>query len=174
MRRSAHRLGFMSAVLASMLTIATLGHATFPGQNGQITYVHITPDGDVHLFVANPDGSNELQLLTVTSEGSDWSADGSRIAFDFFDGTSVQIGTINPDGSGFQQLTFDNAFHASPTWSPDGKRIAFDLESDAERGIRIIDASDGAVQLQVTSNPTGIDVEPQWSPDGQWIVFSRA
>ena len=72
------------------------------------------------------------------------------------------------------QLTFDPAFHAFPPWSPDGKRIAIDFESDTERGIRIIDASDGTVQLQVTSNRSGIDVEPQWSPDGQWIVFSRA
>src|SRR5437870_159848 len=173
MRRSAHRLGFMSAVLASMLTIATLGHATFPGQNGQITYVHITPDGDVHLFVANPDGSHEVQLLAMTSEGSDWTAKGDKIAFDFFDGSAVQIGTINPDGSGFLQLTFDPAFHASPTWSPDGKRIAFHFECDTEHGIQIIDASDGTVLLQVTSNLSGIDVEPQWSPNGEWIVFSR-
>ena len=117
-------------------------YATFPGQNGQITYCRVTPDGaDEHVFVANPDGSNELQLFAMTSEGTDWSADGSRIAFDFIDGTNtVQIGTINPDGSGLVQLTFDSAFHASPTWSPDGKRIAIDFESDTEHGIQIIDA----------------------------------
>jgi TolB protein len=162
-------------LLGALLVLGSIpAHATFPGKNGQITYVRFTPDGDEHVFVANPDGSNELQLFAMTSEGSDWSADGSRIAFDFFDGTTVQIGTINPDGSGFVQLTFDSAFHASPTWSPDGKRIAIDFESATEHGIQLIDASDGTVLLQVTSNPSGIDVEPQWSPDGQWIVFSRA
>jgi TolB protein len=162
-------------LLGTLLVLGAIpADATFPGKNGQITYVHISPDGDVHLFVANPDGSHELQLLAMTSEGSDWNATGDKIAFDFFDGSTVQIGTINPDGSGFVQLTFDPAFHASPTWSPDGKSIAIDFESDTEHGIQIIDASDGTVQLQVTSNPSGVDVEPQWSPNGQWIVFSRA
>ena len=164
-----------SLLIGSLMLLGVMpAHATFPGQNGQITYVHINSDEDFHLFVANPDGSHELQLVTMLSEGSDWSADGDKIAFDFVDGTAVQIGTINPDGSGFLQLTFDSAFHASPAWSPDGKQIAIDFESETQHGIPIIDASDGTVLLQVTSNPSGVDVESQWSPDGQWIVFSRA
>jgi len=175
MKKKASVSALCSLLIGSLILLGVMpAHATFPGQNGQITYVHFTPDGDEHVFVANPDGTSELQLFAMSSEGTDWSADGSRIAFDFFDGTTAQIGTINPDGSGFVQLTFDGAFHASPTWSPDGKRIAFDFESDSEHGIQIIDASDGTVLSQVTSNPFGIDVEPQWSPDGRWIVFSRA
>ena len=74
---------FRVGALAALLLLTTMSaHATFPGQNGQITYVHFTRDGDEHVFVANPDGSNERQLFAMTSEGSDWSADGSRIAFE--------------------------------------------------------------------------------------------
>jgi Tol biopolymer transport system component len=36
-----------------------------------------------------------------------------------------EIYTINADGSGLTQVTFDNFFDCAPRWSPDGTRIAF-------------------------------------------------
>ncbi len=100
--------------------------ATFPGPNGRITFDRFNPAiGDDQLFAANPDGSHEIQLTTVPSETSDWSPDGTRIAFNFFDGQTVQISTMNPDGTGVVQLTHEeNFFHGEPAWSPDGARLA--------------------------------------------------
>ena len=169
-----------AALLVVLAAPARTARATFPGTNGQITFGKFNRAlGDTQVFVSNPDGSHQVQLTTFPSEISDWSPDGSRVAFDFFDGQTVQIGTINPDATGFVQLTTDeNAFHGEPAWSPDGTRIA--IESDAGNfpageGIYIIDASTGTVLSRVSANPFGFfDTNPRWSPDGNWIVFTRA
>jgi Tol biopolymer transport system component len=164
-------------VLAAPIRTA---HATFPGTNGQITFGKFNRAlGGTQVFVSNPDGSHQVQLSTFPSEISDWSPDGSRVAFDFFDGQTVQIGAINPDATGFVELTTDeNAFHGEPAWSPDGTRLA--IESDAGNfpageGIYVIDASTGKVLSRVTANPfASFDGFPRWSPDGNWITFVRS
>src|SRR5438132_9615948 len=99
-RRLVLLIGPSLALLMYMVTSTRPVYATFPGTNGQITYGQFNPDiEDFQIFVANPDGSHEFQLTTVPSEVSDWSPDGTRIAYDFFDGQTVQIATINPDGT---------------------------------------------------------------------------
>ena len=153
--------------------------AAFPGTNGQISFGLFNPAiGDTQIWVSNPDGSKQIQVTTLPSEMSDWSPDGSKIAFDFFDGQTVQIGTISPTGTGFVQLTTaENVFHGQPAWSPDGSLFA--IESDggnfpAGEGIYTIDSSTGSAVTRVTANPfSSVDTNPRWSPNGQWIVFTR-
>jgi TolB protein len=152
--------------------------ATFPGPNGRITFDRFNPAiGDDQLFAANPDGSHEIQLTTVPSETSDWSPDGTRIAFNFFDGQTVQISTMNPDGTGVVQLTHEeNFFHGEPAWSPDGARLAFEFgnPSGTLSGIDLMDASTGQILSQITTNPFGgSDGFPRWEPSGKQLVFRR-
>ena len=69
--------------------------AAFPGTNGQISFTLFNPAiGSGQIWVSNPDGSKQVQVTTLPSAFSDWSPDGSKIAFDFFDGQTNQIGTI--------------------------------------------------------------------------------
>jgi Tol biopolymer transport system component len=172
-------IGPLAALLIYTLATAPPVHATFPGINGQITYGRFNPDiNDFQIFVANPDGSHEFQLTMAQSEVSDWSPDGTRIAYDFVDGQTVQIATINPDGTGGVQLTHEeNVFHGDPAWSPNGKVLAFEADAGnqpAGAGIYLMDAATGTVLSRVTKNPFGsFDSEARWSPDGQWIAFIR-
>jgi Tol biopolymer transport system component len=122
----------------------------FPRHQRPDHFGRFNPDiGDFQIFVANPDGSHLFQLTTVPSEVSDWSPDGTRIAYDFFDGQTVQIATINPDGTGNVQLTHqENVFPGEPAWSPDATVLAFDSDAGnhpAGEGIYIMDASTGTV-----------------------------
>lgn len=82
----------------------------------------------------------------------------------------LQIFTINADGAGKKQLTFEGE-NGRPDWSPDGKRIAFmSVRSPAsvDPEIWIMDA-DG-------SNPKMLGVggvTPDWSPDGTKIAYAQ-
>jgi Tol biopolymer transport system component len=163
--------------LLGLVAASAPASATFSGPNGQITFGLFNPAiGDDQIWKSNPDGSHPVQLTTVLSEVSDWSPDGSRIAFDFFDGQTVQIATMDADGQDTVQLTTDEtAFHGEPAYSPDESRIAFENEPvDAPDGIFLMDASNGQDVTRITSNPYSIfDETPSFSPDGTQIVFDR-
>ena|GEM_PF-1098747 len=91
-------------------------------------------------------------------------------------GPQRQIFTVNPDGSGLTQLTFDGT-NMGPRWSADGTKIVFNsnrvtpTDADGSMEIWIMNA-DGSGQTQITFNPNSVGVSnPAFSPDGSKIVF---
>ena len=107
---------------------------------------------------------------------SDWSPDGGRIAFDFADGTSEHLATMDPNGRHVRQLTFGKGIQEVPKWSPDGRWITFDASPDFpdEPGFHTdiwTMRADGTGARQLTSG--AFDVEPVFSPDGRRIAFGR-
>ena len=146
---------WISAAVALGLVAAT-AQATFPGQNGRISFSRFLPKSQtVQIFTANPDGSDLRQITDVPKRHaavfSDWSPDGRQIVFDSDrpdqDATegAVQVYVANADGTGVVQLTRGPGFHADAAWSPDGTRLA--IEADwgdfpALEGIWVIPASD--------------------------------
>jgi Tol biopolymer transport system component len=202
--RFSRRTRSVCAIVAAaglVTAVATPASATFAGPNGRITFARFLPDkdgpglGGKEIFSAKPDGTDE-QRLTFSSEGrnsvfSDWSPNGSQIAFDSDridqqgrdDVVQIYVMPWNGESFGLQQLTVGPGFHGDPGYSPGGQRIA--IESDwgdfpASEGIWTIPASDpdGVTQAEaqrVTILPAGasFDSEAQYSPDGQWIVFTR-
>ncbi|HPZ10452.1 MAG TPA: DPP IV N-terminal domain-containing protein [Candidatus Eremiobacteraeota bacterium] len=85
----------------------------------------------------------------------------------------IDIMVINPDRSGYHNLTNHPDLDIEPAWSPDGKKIAF---SSNRRGNFQIFAmnSDGTGLYQVTKRSTANDTHPTWSPDGKWIAFQSS
>jgi Tol biopolymer transport system component len=89
------------------------------------------------LYLMNPDGSDRLQLTHDNYEerAPAWSPDGSRIVYSCRVGPvnpttgfkSFRICVINADGTGQEQLTFENDSISDLTasWSPDGQQILF-------------------------------------------------
>jgi Tol biopolymer transport system component len=103
-----------------------------------------------------------------------------RIAFSGFDGTTWQILSVEPDGSGLSTLTTmsDLELAAEPTWSPDGQRIAFVVQRfQADGGTGRSDIwvmeQDGGDAHALTDGP-GSSWAPSWSPDGTRIAFMRS
>jgi Tol biopolymer transport system component len=101
-----------------------------------------------------------------------------RISFARFfpDTNSFSIFSVRSDGSGEQQLTFDDPNHASivSDWSPDGSRIAIDSDRFNNGTDDIVDIftmkADGTDVVQLTSH-AGFNGEPEYSRDGNTIVF---
>lgn len=101
------------------------------------------------------------------------SPDGTKILFESDRTGASEIYTMNLDGSGLTQLTFNTANDDSPVWSPDGKKIVFtSVRDDADGDIYIMDA-DGKNAKRLTTTP-GDDSHPKFSPDGQRIIFNSA
>ena len=148
----------MVVAVISLLVLglaAAAAQATFPGQNGRISFSrYLQKSNSTQIFTANPDGSDLKQITAVPKNRSavfsDWSPDGRMIAFDSnrtdVDGDKdvVQVYVANADGTGVVQLTRGPGFHADASWSPDGTKLA--IEADwgdypALEGIWIIPAS---------------------------------
>jgi Tol biopolymer transport system component len=116
-------------------------------------------------------------VTQVPGNFSNWSADGKHLAYDFFDADgNEQIATVNPDGTGTQQLTSGPAIHESPAFSPDGTQIVYDhspTQPDApgfHTTLWIMNV-DGSDQHQLVPGSATFDVEPEFSPDAQSLAF---
>lgn len=164
-------------VLAAGLaaTGAVPAGATQGPENGRITFSRYDPSiGASTIWVSDADGQNPDHLVTGPSWFSDWSPDGTRIAFDFEDDTGVHIATIGVDGQQRETLFSEPGIQDSPDWSPDGQWIAFNAMDASlpyfSTSIWMVRA-DGSEPTRVTSG--GFDVEPVFSPDSSQIAFTR-
>lgn len=130
--------------------------------------------------IARADGS-EMRSLTrgivdVTYGPPSWSPDG-RIAFRRAS-ESQSIWTMQPDGTGLAQVTFDPG-DTSPRWSPDGRQLAFlgyarTPEGAVATEVIFVVNADGSGRRQMTAGEQGVSEEyVSWSPDGQWILYEH-
>ena len=167
-------------VLAALVTIASLiviapggsSEAVVAGRNGKIAFAYwdyVAEVGDI--YVMNADGSGRMNLTNdaVFQYGPAWSPDGSKIAFEEWDGEQNDIVVMNWDGSDRTQLTDAEANEGSPAWSPDGSMIAFERDTDAGYDIFLMNADGSGTPTNITN--TGDGFKPAWSPDGSRIVF---
>jgi hypothetical protein len=188
-------------MLVSVAVIALLGlvavggpaQAKYPGPNGQIAFSRYDPaTGEPRIFIANPDGTHQHQLvLPLPGDNAVWAPGGGKllIALVFRPEASVRPATVNADGSDFTvldvpQLPQDMDLRCT-AWSPDATRllcqaIRFGGEPSLN-GIYTIRASDGGGLTRLTVNPYppegefgGGDIPGDYSPDGSQFVFMRA
>jgi len=147
---------------------------------GLLAYGQFSPDGNVHAFTSNTDGTDEKALLPSVAEAPRWSPDGHHLSV-VVQSAKHQLffGLVNRDGSNYVHF-------ASPdptlglgcsSWSPDASRLAcegFDNSNPARNGIYTVRASDGGGLTRLTTSPGGGgDVVGDYSPDGRQIVFVR-
>lgn len=103
-----------------------------------------------------------------------------RIAFisDREDGVTLQIWTMNPDGTDPRQLTFGPGDKSHPRWSPDGTKLLYTAPggrdqygNDLGLDIFVMNADRSGEAVNLTASP-GNDDEPRWSPDGARMAFT--
>lgn len=80
--------------------------------------------------------------------------------------------TIASDGSELKQVTTDSAAETDASWSPDGKWIVCSTDYGwiLHPNIFAVSADEG-IPVRITRDSTHEDGAPSWSPDGKWIVF---
>jgi Tol biopolymer transport system component len=87
----------------------------------------------------------------------------------------TEIFTMNPDGTGLEQLTHNSAYDYDPAWSANAKRITFSsnrattLQEPNNTEVYVMRA-DGTGQRRLTDTP-GDNWNPTWSPSGGRIAF---
>ena len=81
----------------------------------------------------------------------------------------AQVAMIQPDGSGYHELTSGSNNNGFPSMSPDGKRFIYRTLGPEGDGLRIKNLEDGSV----TTLTTDYDNFPLWSPRGDLILFTR-
>ncbi len=141
--------------------------------------------------IATP-GSNTARVVYHDPQrnvlGPTWAPNGKRIIFAvgmfnaFYNGFNslfldqsqrseggAQIAVINPDGSGFQEVTTGPNNSAFPSMAPDGKRFVYRTFGPAGDGLKIMNSETGAATMLTR----GYDNFPLWSPRGDLIMFTR-
>jgi uncharacterized repeat protein (TIGR01451 family) len=125
------------------------------------------------IYVINPDGTGELQLLNVQPflSAPAWSPDGTRIAY----GQNAEPGqnrselyVARADGTNPIRVAtdvFDRNTRAA--WSPNGKKLAY-IGSDF--AIHLVNAN-GTGAAKLPNSPTFIN-DLSWSPDGAMFAYS--
>ena len=115
----------------------------------------------------------------------DVSPDGKWVAFDRYDGNSVELELLDLSSGKITSLTSNHAVNLEPRWSPDGSRLAF--VSTAYEGrwhVYTMDVRDGrgaAPQRITTDRDSKLPryyysvydhyLSPTWSPDGKELIL---
>ncbi len=138
--------------------------------------------GDV--FTMSVDGGDYRRLTSGPghSDGCEYSPDGEWIYFntELFDGHS-QIARIRPDGSGLEQLTFDDCVNWFPHLSPDGRWAVYIAYPPGTQGhpsdvwvdVRIVapdDWSAATTTVHVFGGQGTLNT-PSWAPDSSAFAY---
>ena len=134
-------------------------------------------DSNIEIYVVNADGSGERRLTRnpALDQGSTWSPDGEKIAFNRVafsrgGGPHGQIYIMNADGSGPRRLTQIPAHNSVLAWLPDGTIAFVSFHGPGDFDVYVINA-DGS-GLRNLTREWGIDGIPAWSPGGRKIAFT--
>jgi Tol biopolymer transport system component len=148
----------------------------FVGQRGNPYY-------DIYKVSIN--GGNEIKLTSNSNyhvDGPEYSPDGKFIYYNSSQSGTMQIWRMKTDGSGKEQITFDEYNDWFPHISPDGKWIVFisfpptinpnDHPNYKRVMLRLMPASGGAPKvIAYLYGGQGTINVPSWSPDSKFVAF---
>lgn len=138
-----------------------------------------------NLYKVPVNGGTEVQITSNTSghvDGPEYSPDGKFIYYNANASGTMQVWRMRPDGSGKEQLTFDEYHNWFPHISPDGKFMVFisfpfDIDPDSHPAykrvtLRLMPVAGGAPKViaYLYGGQGTINVN-SWSPDSKSIAF---
>jgi len=141
---------------------------------------------EYNIYRNSIEGGKEVALTDIKAgehvDGCEYSPDGKYIYYNGNHTGTMQIWRIKPDGSGREQLTFDEYNDWFPHISPDGKWIVIisfppDIDPNSHPSykrvmLRIMPASGGEPKvIAYLYGGQGTINVPSWSPDSKQISF---
>lgn len=153
--------------------------------NKEVCFVAQRGTNIYNLYKVSINGGKEIQLTFNTRghvDGPEFTPDGKYIYYNANPTGTMQIWRMKPDGSGAEQITFDQYHNWFPHISPDGKWIVFisfptDIEPNTHPSyqrvmLRLMPAAGGAPRvLAYLYGGQGTLNAPSWSPDSKRIAF---
>ncbi|MDR2422187.1 MAG: hypothetical protein LBE01_02270 [Deltaproteobacteria bacterium] len=128
--------------------------------DGRMAYVS-DQAGTASVYVAAGPGSPGVRLSPGgKSTDPAWSPKGDKIAFVVGE---RDIAIINPDGSGFRQLTGGQGRNLHPSFSPDGRMIVFSSTRSGGEKLYVMSANGDRQQI-LSPLLQGSQSLPSWSP----------
>ncbi|MDH7569198.1 MAG: carboxypeptidase regulatory-like domain-containing protein, partial [Armatimonadota bacterium] len=133
----------------------------------------VRADGTYHIWVMNPDGSNQRQITRDAGNQIEpaLSPNGLRLAYASNESGDYDIYVLTLPSGPKVKLSLGTSEERHPTWAPGADKIAF--TSDYQTGLPKIWSMnvDGTLPQMLSSNGPNEDRNPVWSPDGQVIAF---
>jgi TolB protein len=155
--------------------------------NKEVVYVAQRNNVPVYnIYRSSISGGREIALTSNKAgehvDGCEYSPDGRFIYFNASYSGTMHIWRMKPDGTGREQLTFDENNNWFPHISPDGKWIVFisfppDIEPNSHPSykrvvLQLMPASGGAPKvIAYLYGGQGTINVPSWSPDSRNIAF---
>ncbi|MDY0098207.1 MAG: hypothetical protein RBR81_03325 [Bacteroidales bacterium] len=155
--------------------------------NKEVVYVGQRDGKNIYNIYRNSiKGGKETALTDIQPgehvDGCEYSPDGDWIYYNGSHTGTMQIWRMKPDGTGREQITFDENNNWFPHISPDGKWIAYisfppEIEKNSHPSykrvtLRLIPFSGGEPKvIAYLYGGQGTINVPSWSPDSQQIAF---
>jgi TolB protein len=155
--------------------------------NKEVVYVAIRDGKKVYNIYRNSiKGGKEVALTDIKDgehvDGCEYTPNGKYIYYNGNHTGTMQIWRIKPDGSGREQITFDNYNNWFPHISPDGKWIVIisfppDIDPNSHPSykrvmLRLMPVNGGEPKvIAYLYGGQGTINVPSWSPDSKQIAF---